>query len=242
MKIDEITRNSFLAPLYCMQDIPPFDDDGEYQLDEDDFWNIYNPAEMNIPDADRKALEFSRQDAKHSGDQFRQDVEKFLTVVPDQDTLKAAADMVSSLDGFSSIYSGIIQYSETLERIASLEQTISELEPIAKKYPGLLATIKRLKADRDKMKAKQGKPIHGQIRRCYETFLAIYHGKRRVSERVFENWCNGKHAPTNFPVDSWHDPLKLAEFAGLYDRGERAEAGRPIHGMTEEQTFRKRRK
>jgi|GEM_PF-7114400 len=246
MKIDEETRNAFLAPLMGIQDIPAFDCDGEYQLEESDFWNIYTPDEMNIPEAEKESLICSRNNVKQYGELFRQDVEKFFDIVPDQKILKAAADMLFSLDSFSELYSGLMQYSETLEQIAELEQTISELEPIAKKQPGLLATVERLKAERDRLKEKLHKPRHGEIRRCYNLFLLIYshanNGECPVTEREFENWCKGDHAPPHFPIDSWNDPVKLADFVGKYDRLERTQAGSPIHGMTEEEISRKKLK
>lgn len=246
MKIDEITRNSFLSPLMAIQDIPTFDDDGEYQLEGDDGWNIYNPDEMDIPEDERETLQHWRDAVRQEGELFRQDTEKFLAAVPDEDTLKAGADMIHSLDAFAQMYSGAMQYSETLEQIAALEKTIVELEPLAKKLPGLLTSIKRLKAERDKLKDKLHKPRHGEIRKNYRLFRLIYshaHNGRDcpVSERVWGNWCKGLHAPKNFPVDSWSDPVSLSRFVGEYDRAERTEAGTPIHGMTEEEMHRKKK-
>lgn len=232
MKIDEITRNSFLAPLFCIDDTSPFDDDGEYNGDEYDFWNIYNPDAMDIPDADKKDLAYHRKRIRECGDQYRKDVEQFLAVVSDQDTLRAVADMVSSLDDFSCMYSGIMQYSETLAQISVLEQTqtilektISELEPLAKEHPEIMKRICELKDQCARLKEKRRKQPYGYIRMCYVTFKSMYKGKREVSERVFENWCKGIHAPDSFPKD-WYNALKLAEFAGTYDRGEKSDARR----------------
>jgi len=261
MKIDEITRNSFLSPLMAIQDIPAFDDDGEFQLDESDFWNIYNPDEMNnIPEEERETLQYWREAVRKEGEQFRQDTEKFLATVPDEDTLKAGADMLHSLDSFTGMYSGLIQHSESLEEIstleqtiAELEQTIAELEPLAKEHPVLLSTIERLKTERDRLKAERNKlkdkldkPRYGEIREAFKRYRDYY---RRInnkecpySERTFENWCKGSYTPRGFPVDKWYISEELIKFVHQDDREERREAGALIHGMTEEEMHRKKKR
>ncbi|MGN0848914.1 MAG: hypothetical protein ACI4OV_04390 [Victivallaceae bacterium] len=128
MKIHECDREAFFAPVYEIIDIPPFDEDGYYQLDESDFWNIYNPDEMDISESDRQELKRMRAEAKAQGEQYQKDVENFLNTVSDEATLKAAMLMTGSLSSFSEYYSMTMQYSETIEHRATLKKTIATLK------------------------------------------------------------------------------------------------------------------
>lgn len=157
MKIHECAREAFLAPVYEIIDTPSLDEDGDYQLDECDFWNIYNPDEMDISESDRQELKSMRAEAKAQGEQYQKDVENFLNTVSDEATLKAAMLMTGSLSSFSEYYSMTIQHSEeikhrtTLEKIiATLKQNVvvlkennAKLEQYQKEYPQSQETFRQ---------------------------------------------------------------------------------------------------
>lgn len=128
MKIHECAREAFLAPVYEIIDTPSLDEDGDYQLDECDFWNIYNPDEMDISESDRQELKSMRAEAKAQGEQYQKDVENFLNTVSDEATLKAAMLMTGSLSSFSEYYSMTIQHSEEIKHRTTLEKIIATLK------------------------------------------------------------------------------------------------------------------
>ena len=148
MNIDELTRESFLAPLIAIQDIPPFDKDGNFQLEDGDFWNLYNPDKLDVPHDKKAQIKEDRAMVKEAGKQFRKDAESFLATVEDEPTLRAAEDMLHSLDGYSNLLAASLQYAETCENIEHLSQTIAELTPIAKQCPELKKTIERLEKEK----------------------------------------------------------------------------------------------
>jgi hypothetical protein len=205
MQVDEITRNAFLSPLFNVQDIPVYDEDGEYNLDEDDFWNIYNPDELHIPEEDRKDLLQCRQNTRDAAEVYKQDVEAFLECVPDERTLKSAMDMVSSRGDFEAFYATCLERSETLALIAKLEQQITSMEPLAKEHPELKAAVASLKQDIKKYKEKIKLPKHGDIQKWYDFCKETFEEKSQLkikfpySLSAFTNYWNGKNPPERFP-------------------------------------------
>lgn len=157
MKIHECDRDAFFAPVYEIIDIPPFDEDGYYQLDESDFWNIYNPDEMDISESDRQELKRMRAEAKAQGEQYQKDVENFLNTVSDEATLKAAMLMTGSLSSFLEYYAMTLQHAEEIEHRTTLEKIIAtlkqnvvdlkennaKLEQYQKEYPQSQETIRQ---------------------------------------------------------------------------------------------------
>jgi len=206
MKIDEITRNAFLAPLFCICDPPQrgIDDEGE-EPDEDDLWNIYNPDMLHIPEEDRKELLQCRQNTRDAAEVYRQDVEAFLECVPDERVLKSAMDMVSSRGDFEAFYATCLERSETLTLIAKLEQQITTMEPLAKEHPELKAAVASLKQDIKKYKEKIKLPKHGDIQKWYDFCKETFEEKSQLkikfpySLSAFTNYWNGKNPPERFP-------------------------------------------
>lgn len=204
MEIDEITRNAFLAPLFCICDPPQrgIDDEGE-EPDEDDLWNIYNPDELHIPEEDRKDLIQCRQNTRDAAEVYKQDVEAFLECVPDERTLKSAMDMVSSRGDFEAFYATCLERSETLALIAKLEQQITSMEPLAKEHPELKAAVASLKHDIKKYKEKIKLPKHGDIQKWYDFCKEAFEADRKIkfpySLSTFTNYWKGINTPDGFP-------------------------------------------
>lgn len=208
MKIDEITRNAFLAPLFCICDPPQrgIDDEGE-EPDEDDLWNIYNPDMLHIPEEDRKELLQCRQNTRDAAEVYRQDVEAFLECVPDERTLKSAMDMVSSRGDLEAFYATCLEYSEKLTAIAALEESLTALKPLAKEHPELQKTIKLLKRQISNLRNPEKRIPHGFIQKtynhCVSLFKKMYPRNRfPITLKTFGNYmhgCKGRYSK-GFPT------------------------------------------
>lgn len=153
---DETFRDMFYSRIWGCQDQEAFDEDGEYNLAEDDFWNSLNPDYLDISDKTKEKIRAYRKEVQDAGKEYKLYVDKFFKCWTEKsadpnETLQTIADMIIFLDAYKDLESFTLSYSENITTIESLEKTIAELKPLAKKCPGLEKTIERLEKEKDEL-------------------------------------------------------------------------------------------
>ena len=90
-----------------------------------------------------------------------------------------------------------------------------------------------------KTKGKKHRHRKKEVEEAYKLFKSK-RGADAPSLRQFYKWLAGENVPDGFP--GIKSLMKFVEWIDKWDRPERKKAERPIGGMSEEETYRKKRK